>query len=145
MYYEYNTLEGDRKTRMVDFSALRLNNKEPVYTQIAWFVKRQILLRYAVTGDEMPSRRELAFMLDINPNTVQKAFKLMEDEGYIKTENNVRSTVYVDETLYQKIEQELTYTLVKEFVDTAKEVGLNLDRVKELIHAIWQEKGGNQA
>lgn len=129
---------------MVDFSSFKLNNKEPVYTQIAWFVKRQILLKFAVSGDEMPSRRELAFMLDVNPNTVQKAFKLMEDEGYIKTENNVRSTVYIDDFLYQKIERELTYTLVKGFVDTAKEVGLNLDRVKEMIHAIWQEKEGKQ-
>jgi GntR family transcriptional regulator len=125
---------------MVNFSALKLNNKEPVYTQIAWFVKRQILLKHAVAGDEMPSRRELAFLLDINPNTVQKAFKLMEDEGYIKTESNVRSTVYVDHGLYEKIEQELTYALVKDFVDEAREVGLTYDRVLELIHGIWHHK-----
>jgi len=128
---------------MVDFSALKLNNKEPVYTQIAWFVKRQILLKNALSGDEMPSRRELAFLLDINPNTVQKAFKLMEDEGYIKTESNVRSTVYVDDGLYERIELELTYALVKDFVDAAREVGLTYSRVRELIHGIWHDGSVN--
>ena len=42
-------------------------------------------LKNAVTGQKLPSRREVAAQLQVNPNTVQKAFKLMEDEGYVRT------------------------------------------------------------
>lgn len=122
---------------MLDFSSLILNNKEPVYIQIAGFVKKKILLRQAQTGTELPSRRELAAVLNINPNTAQKAYKLMEDEGYIATNTNIGSMVYVDEHIYSKIEAELTETMVNEFVSAAKEVNLSFKKVIQLLTDKW--------
>ena len=65
---------------MLDFTKLELNTAEPVYVQIVSFVKRQIFTGTAEKGESLPSRRELAAILKINPNTVQKAFRLMEEE-----------------------------------------------------------------
>lgn len=123
--------------QVLDFSSLILNNKEPVYIQIAGFVKKKILLRQAQTGTELPSRRELAAVLNINPNTAQKAYKLMEDEGYIATNTNIGSMVYVDEHIYSKIEAELTETMVNEFVSAAKEVNLSFKKVIQLLTDKW--------
>ena len=67
---------------MLDFSGLELNTSEPVYLQIVGYVKRQIFTGAAEQGNPLPSRRELAAMLKINPNTVQKAVRLMEEEGF---------------------------------------------------------------
>ncbi len=124
---------------VIDFSTLKLHNKEPVYVQIVRFLKQQILLGNALDGDELPSRRELAFQLDINPNTVQKAFRQMEDEGFIRTGSNVRSQLMIDDAIYTRIEEELTLALVREFVLSAREVKLSYNRVIEMLGQMWNE------
>lgn len=122
---------------MLNFHDLKLNHKDPVYIQAAMFVKRQILLGRAVSGDKLPSRREVAAQLGINPNTVQKAFKRMEEEGYVRTSSTLGSVIYVDESIKQRIEEELTEELVSEFVASAKEIHLSFKSVIELISKHW--------
>lgn len=122
---------------MLNFHELKLNNKDPVYIQVAAYLKRQILLGRAASGDKLPSRREVAAQLGINPNTVQKAFKHMEDEGYVRTSSTLGSVIYVDEKIKQRIEKELTYELVSAFVASAKEIHLSFKRVIELISEHW--------
>jgi len=124
--------------RVLNFYELKLNNKDPVYLQAALYVKRQILLRRAVSGDKLPSRREIAAQLNINPNTVQKAFKLMEDEGYVRTSSTTGSEIFVDEAVFGRIEAELTRELVKPFIDSAKEINLSFKQVVELISEHWE-------
>ncbi|CAM3884008.1 GntR family transcriptional regulator [Cohnella lubricantis] len=123
---------------MLNFYDLRLNNRDPVYIQAAMYVKRQIWLRRALSGDKLPSRREVAAQLSINPNTVQKAFKLMEDEGYVRTSSTLGSIIYVDSEIIARIENELTRELVKPFVDSAQELQLSFDSVVELIREYWE-------
>lgn len=123
---------------MLNFYDLKLNNREPVYIQAAMYVKRQIWLRRAMSGDKLPSRREVAAQLSINPNTVQKAFKLMEDEGFVRTSSTLGSVVYVDEEILARIEAELTRELVKTFVDSAKEIQLSFESVVKLIRDYWE-------
>jgi DNA-binding transcriptional regulator YhcF (GntR family) len=124
---------------VLDFSTLILNNKDPVYIQISNFVKKKILLRHAETGTGLPSRREVAAILNINPNTAQKAFKLMEDEGFIVTNTNVGSMIYLNEEIYSRIESELTELLVHDFVQGAKEVNLSYKKVIQLITDMWED------
>nr|WP_306220765.1 GntR family transcriptional regulator [Cohnella sp. WQ 127256] len=122
----------------MSFYELKLNHKDPVYVQAALYVKRQILLRRVVSGDKLPSRREIAAQLSINPNTVQKAFKLMEDEGYVRTSSTQGSVLYVDEAIFSRIEDELTWELVQSFINSAKEINLSFKTVVELISEQWE-------
>ncbi|MBP1995749.1 GntR family transcriptional regulator [Paenibacillus eucommiae] len=123
---------------MLNFYELKLNHKDPVYIQLALYVKRQILLRRAESGDKLPSRREIAAQMSINPNTVQKAFKLMEDEGFVRTSSTQGSVIYVDDMILRRIEEELTRELVKSFVDSAKDIHLSFKTVVELISEHWE-------
>lgn len=123
---------------MLNFYNLKLNTKDPVYIQLALHVKRQILLGHAVLGDKLPSRREIAAQLNINPNTVQKAFKLMEEEGYVHTSGNQGSIIYVDEAIIDQIEAELTKEMVLEFIQHAKEINLSFKKVVDLISELWE-------
>ncbi|MDF2669759.1 MAG: GntR family transcriptional regulator [Paenibacillus sp.] len=125
---------------MLNFYDLKLNNKEPVYIQIALYVKKQILLKHACSGERLPSRREIATQLSINPNTVQKAFKLMEDEGYVHTSGNTGSVIFVDEVILSRIEDELTQEMVREFIESAKEIHLSFKKVVDLISELWDKK-----
>ncbi len=75
---------------MNPFIDIRLNHDLPVYQQLCLHIKRKILRGKCTNYQELPSRREVAAQLSINPNTVQKAYRTMEEEGYLKTIANVK-------------------------------------------------------
>jgi GntR family transcriptional regulator len=125
--------------KVLDFSGLTLNNRDPVYMQIASYVKRKILAGHVSNGDPLPSRREIAAKLNINPNTAQKAFKLMEEQGYVVTVGNTGSIIHIDDTILANIESELTETLVIEFIRAAKDSNLSFKKVIDLISEKWDD------
>ena len=125
---------------MLDFRKLELNTTEPVYVQIVSFVKRQIFTVAAEEGESLPSRRELAAILKINPNTVQKAFRLMEEEKIIETPPHAVSVIHWDDTVFARLRRELTAGLVADFVAQAKENGLTLQTVTELLQEEWGDE-----
>ena len=124
---------------MLDFSELELNNREPVYTQLVSFVKRGVLCGAAKDGDVLPSRRELAALLGINPNTVQKAFRIMEEEGFVTTPRNAASALRVTPGLLERFGEELGREFVRGFVEQARQNGLSYKRVIEMISRYWEE------
>ena len=64
---------------------IQVNYKEsrPFYEQIKENIIRLITTRVLQPGDKLPSVRELAADLAINPNTIQRAYRELENEGYI--------------------------------------------------------------
>ena len=62
---------------------LNYGDHRPLYRQIMERFKELILTGALKDGDKIPSVRELAASLAINPNTIQKAYKELENEGYI--------------------------------------------------------------
>ena len=57
----------------------------PIYTQIADGFRAQITAGVLRPDERLPSVRELAVELSINPNTIQRAYRLLEAEGWIAT------------------------------------------------------------
>ena len=57
----------------------------PIYAQIIANIKEQITAGVLRTGEKLPSVRELASELAINPNTIQRAYRALESEGWIVT------------------------------------------------------------
>ena len=57
----------------------------PLYAQITDKIRQQISGGVLVQGDKLPSVRELAVELSINPNTIQRAYRQLEMEGWIAT------------------------------------------------------------
>jgi len=55
----------------------------PIYQQICDKIIRLIVLKVLKEGDKLPSVREFALILNINPNTIQKAYKSLENDHYI--------------------------------------------------------------
>ena len=57
----------------------------PIYTQIIDGIKEQITAGILRAGDKLPSVRELASELAINPNTIQRSYRSLESDGWIVT------------------------------------------------------------
>lgn len=64
---------------------LDYRDARPIYAQIIAGVKEQITAGVLQAGDKLPSVRELAGNLAINPNTIQRAYRRLEIEGWIAT------------------------------------------------------------
>lgn len=62
---------------------LDYRDARPIYTQIIDGVKEQITTGVLMPGDKLPSVREMAAQLAINPNTIQRAYRELESEGWI--------------------------------------------------------------
>ena len=62
---------------------LDYRDARPIYTQLCDSVKEQILTGILQEGDRLPSVRELAVQLTINPNTIQRAYAILESENWI--------------------------------------------------------------
>ncbi len=124
---------------MISFEHLPPDDKQPVYLQLVAHVKRQILLGTAQDGDIMPSRREIAMQANVNPNTVQKAYRLMEEEGFVTTDGNRLSTLHVTPEIFDRIQNELTRGLCEAFVQQAQQNNLSYKKAIALISEIWDE------
>ena len=64
---------------------LDYRDARPIYTQIVDGFREQISTGILQTGDKLPSVRELAASLTINPNTIQRAYRELEAAGWIAT------------------------------------------------------------
>ena len=64
---------------------LNYRDAKPIYEQIKDGLKHLLVSKAIETGEKLPSVREFAASLAINPNTIQRAYKELESEGYIYT------------------------------------------------------------
>ena len=63
--------------------SINMRDSQPIYEQIKEGVCRLILSGALQTGERLPSVRELAGQLAINPNTIQRAYRELELEGFV--------------------------------------------------------------
>lgn len=88
---------------------LQLNYRDakPIYEQIKEGI-RHLLLSNAIAADEkLPSVRELASNLAINPNTIQRAYKELEGEGYVYSMKGKGTFASDADFIHKSREQEL--------------------------------------
>lgn len=112
---------------------VKFNNRDPVYVQVIRHFKEQIAKGYFEPGQEIPSRRELANQLKINPNTAQRAYKEMEEQGLIFTEGNMPSCITKDEAVLKSVREELIIEAVDLFLGSIKSIDVPLSEVLELV------------
>ena len=121
---------------------LKLNSRVPVYVQVVRYFKEQIANGTIEPGEEMPSRRELANKLKINPNTVQRAYKEMEELGLIYTEGNLPSKVTKDEKIIRTVREDLLTEAVHHFVSSIQALHIPLDEIIPLIEKSYRKEKG---
>ncbi len=64
---------------------LNYRDARPIYTQICDGFREQIRSGILHQGDKLPSVRELATQLTINPNTIQRSYRELEIQGWVAT------------------------------------------------------------
>ncbi len=86
---------------------LNYRDSRPIYEQIKASFEKLIVTEALAPGDKLPSVRELATELAINPNTIQRAYKELEAEGIICSVQGKGSFVSDSISVLERRKQEL--------------------------------------
>ena len=89
---------------MISFEDFILEDSGPIYMQIIRHVKQGIAAGSIGSQEEVPSRRALSALLGVNPNTIQKAYHMLEEEGVITSRSGAKSYTCVDEQTVDRIQ-----------------------------------------
>ena len=68
---------------------MEFNNNKAIYLQIAEYVCEQILLGKWKTEDKIPSVREMAVELEVNPNTVMRTYELLQGKNILNNKRGI--------------------------------------------------------
>lgn len=122
---------------MISFHHFTLEDGVPIYLQIVRHIKQEIAAQTIENGEELPSRRVLSALLGVNPNTIQKAYKLLEEEGLIESRSGAKSVMLLTEETVAKIRTELLEQEASQAVALLKQMGITMEEAIALIKKYW--------
>ncbi len=125
---------------VLDFTQLSLQDTSPIYLQIIRYIKIKIAANQIANGDELPSRRMLSTILNVNPNTVQKAYKQIEQDGLLVSYAGSKSILAFDETVVTDIRHELIAEEASNFITSLKQIGISKEEAGNLLASMWDEE-----
>ena len=114
------------------------DNERPIYIQLVELIRIDIVSGKFQKGQKIPSVRELALMMKVNPNTMQKALVELENEKLIYTERTNGKYVTEDEELIEKVKKELAQEKVNNYLNSMNNIGISYDLAIKYL----QELGG---
>ena len=116
---------------------LDLKDSRPLYEQIVEKFQNLILCGALPEDEKLPSVRNLAVELSINPNTIQKAYGELEREGFIYSVKGRGNFVSASGGLKERRKEELKIKILN-LVDEGESLGLTREEVIEML----KNKGG---
>lgn len=125
---------------MISFEGFALGDGYPIYLQIIRHIKQGIAAGAIGHQEEVPSRRALSALLGVNPNTIQKAYHILEEEGIVVSRSGAKSYTNVDEEITERIRRELLEGDTQVWVEAMKRMGVSREEAFRLAAQVW-EKG----
>lgn len=128
------------------FTELDFRSHIPIYTQMVERIKQLIASGVLEPGDQLPTVRQMAAELRVNFNTIARAYRILDEEGVISTQQG-RGT-YVLEPMpperASRIRSAALEGMTKSFLEHAHQVGFKPEEVSMLLDALidtWREEG----
>ena len=118
----------------------------PLYAQLTDKIRQQISGGVLVQGDKLPSVRELAVELSINPNTIQRAYSQLEKTGVIYSVKGKGNFVAADPKRLREEKMEQILQEMEKLLRQALALGVGGERMENWLHSLLEkEEGGNKA
>lgn len=124
---------------MISFEQFTQEDGSPIYLQILRYIKRGVVAGSIVDGDELPSRRVLSALLGVNPNTVQKACRMLEEEGLLCSFAGSKSVMALDEYKIAAIRRQLLAEDALAAVRGLRQMGISRAEAMALLAQAWDE------
>lgn len=123
---------------MISFEDFILGEDGPIYLQIIRYMKRGIAAGTIGDQEEVPSRRALSALLGVNPNTIQKAYHMLEEEGIVVSRSGAKSYTRVDAETVKRIRRELLTEGTEAWVTVMKQLGISREEAFGLAEEMWR-------
>lgn len=124
---------------LVTFENFAAEDGLPIYLQIIRYVKRGVAAGSIADGEELPSRRVLSARLGVNPNTVQKAYRTLEEEGVIASRSGAKSEVTLTPETVEAVRRQLLEQEAGSLVRALRQAGLDKAAALALLDRLWDE------
>jgi len=124
---------------MISFEQFIMGDDSPIYLQIIRYVKQRIASGEIGDGEEVPSRRVLSAFLGVNPNTIQKAYHMLEEEKVLVSHSGAKSYTRVDEETVERIRRELSQNDTRSWILAMRQLGMDRQEALELAARIWED------
>lgn len=112
----------------------------PIYKQLVQQIEKGLAGNILKPGDQLPTVREVALNLTINPNTVARAYRELEVRGMIVSVQG-RGTFISEEIPSSMIEEKelIMKGMLHDLVREARQLGLGPGKLSELFHNVIEE------
>lgn len=120
-------------------------NRKPIYEQLVERFVELIISEVLSVDEQLPSVRTLAQQLTINPNTIQRAYRELENQGYIYSIKGKGSFVSLSSERSKLEKLTSVKAELERLVAEAISLGMTVDELQQFIHAINQVSGGGHS
>ena len=115
---------------------LEFNGKMPIYLQIMDLIKMDIVTGKLKLKDKLPSVREMAMNLNVNPNTLQRSYQELERLGIVYTQRGTGTFVEENENMVDNLKNEMAKEVIDSFILRMKSLGFTTN---EIIKSVSKE------
>ena len=127
-------MSNTTQNRSLEFR-LDLQSGVPVYRQIIDQVLGGIAAGTLTAGHQLPTVRQVAVDLSINPNTVVRAYRELEIRGVLETQQGTGTFISQQKVKHDEVERQRQLAqLVSEFVSRAGAAGFTIEELQEQLH-----------
>lgn len=105
----------------------------PIYVQIIEKIKNDILNGILVPGEKLPSIQDMAVTMEVNQNTISRAYKDCESLGIIETKRGIGSFVIEDQALIDQLRTEKVRLIIQTFIHDLEALGYSRDQIIDLV------------
>lgn len=109
------------------------DDKMPIYLQIMDRIKMDIVTEKLKANDKLPSVREMAIQLKVNPNTLQRAYQELERIGIVYTQRGMGTFVGEGENMVADLKKEMAKEVMDSFILRMKRLGFTESEIIEKI------------
>ncbi len=102
---------------------------QPIYLQLVRRLCKQIVRGEIAVGDKLPSLREMAIQVGVNPNTVQRVYAELERIAVVETRRGQGTFVTGDHSRLRQLREELMENSVTAFLSDMREMGFAVDEI----------------
>ncbi len=115
-----------------------LKSRKPIYEQLIESVKSSVVKGFMKPDEPLPSVRQLAGELAINPNTIQKAYAELERQGIVYSVPGKGSFVSSDVGYVKAAHKNEILSQLRALAKQAKDSGVSTEEISDMINEIWR-------
>lgn len=118
---------------------------QPIYSQLADRINRQILRGELKPGDKLPSVRDLALQVNVNPNTVQRTYRELEGMEIVESKRGQGTFVTENEEILSTMRERLKKDEISQFVKGMHAMGYSDEEIEAGLQNFLHDRKGEQS